>query len=303
MSIGIESGRSGALGRGLCLGAFIALSACADGASQVPPGAAGDSAVEAARVNDDGSTGNWPPIHLDQVQERLEDGENAARRDYAAALARCRQTGWPVRELTQAQLEKLGTQRVRMWISPSIEVLRHEQWQLAMDEGAPVESCLFRLRHDGNYSYADGNRGMSRALGDAAGPDARASAQGDVDGNGDGDGDILPRFALEPSVAPPGFSDLGQSQVAGQPCQAWRGTGPEPIQQCIWSGGRAFGFDDHAPGDACSPARPIAATLEEIVLSQDPVEGTGCRIRTSAFTVGAALDPGAYQAPAGGDGA
>jgi hypothetical protein len=277
----------------LPLAIALALAACAD------PSTPAEAAIPGGPVeaDADGRVDEWPPIHLDQVQEQLVDGQNAARRDYNAALDRCRATGWPVRELSDVELQKLGTLRVRMWISPELEVIRSEQWQLGMEEDAPVDSCLFRLRYGGRYSYADGETAVSRGLGD----DATAAGEAEASG----DGGILPRYALEPAAgAPPGFQDLGSTQVAGQPCHAWRGSQVGgAIEQCIWSGGRGFGFDDHSPGEACSPARPIAASLDGIVLSQEPVDGDGCRIRTATFTVGEALDRGAYRAPEAGDGA
>ena len=75
------------------------------------------------------------------------------------------------------------------------------------------------------------------------------------------------------------------------------------IEQCLWSGGRSFGFDDQAVGEGCSPARPVEASLEAIVLAQEPVDGKGCRIRTRNFTVGDALDRDAYAPPPAGAGA
>ena len=119
-------------------------------------------------------------------------------------------------------------------------------------------------------------------------------------------GEILPRFPLDPS---PGggaddFEAIGERQVAGQACRAWRGRSVDgEIEQCLWSGGRSFGFNDQAVGEGCSPARPVEASLESIVLAQEPVDGKGCRIRTRTFTVGDALDRDAYAPPPAGAGA
>lgn len=275
------------------------LAACGEGPAAGPAGnqlAEPDIVGDAPAPADKNAKRDWPAIHLDQTQELVIEGENAARRDYRVALDQCRKTGWPIRELSDAELERLGTTRVRMWLSPRLEVLRDEQWKLGLQAGAAVDSCLFRLEYSGRYSYADGSTELSRELGDGAiTGDHTAPVVG---------GEIPPRFALDPATGTPGgFRSMGTRQVTGQVCRAWRGRSLNgQIEQCIWSGGRAFGFDDHNAGEGCSPARPIEAGLDAIVLSQEPVGGKGCRIRTSAFTVGAALDSEAYAAPvAGGD--
>lgn len=273
------------------------LAACGEGPATEATGtprADADASMDHQAPAVDGAVADWPAIHLDQIQEEVVDGENAARRDYAVALDHCRETGWPIRELSGAELERLGTTRVRMWLSPKLEVIRDEQWKLGLQDGAPVDSCLFQLEYSGRYSYADGSTEMSRDLGDDAGAgDSSEPAPG---------GEILPRFPLEPAAGTPdGFSAMGTSQVAGQSCRAWRGRSVDgEIEQCIWSGGRAFGFDDHDAGEGCTPARPVEANLDAIVLSQAPVDGKGCRIRTAAFTVGSALDSDAYAPPGGG---
>jgi hypothetical protein len=274
------------------------LAACSDGPAAQPGYVANEAAqTAAAGPTDEGAVADWPAIHLDQVHELVVEGANAAQRDYRFALARCRETGWPVRELTAAELERLGTTRVRIWASPTLEVVRDEQWTLGLEDGAPVDSCLFRLEHGGRYSYADGSVEMSRALGDdaAAGDSAEPVAGGE----------ILPRFPLDPSAGgADGFEAIGERQVAGQACRAWRGRSVDgEIEQCLWSGGRSFGFDDQAVGEGCSPARPVEASLEAIVLAQEPVDGKGCRIRTRNFTVGDALDRDAYAPPPAGAGA
>ncbi|WP_160279956.1 hypothetical protein [Novilysobacter arseniciresistens] len=280
----------------LALVLAIGLAACTDGpaaeAEYTPPAPGAGLDLSAP----DGAVEDWPAIHLDQVQERMVDGENAARRDYHLALDRCRETGWPVRELEVAELERLGTTRLRMWISPGLEVIRDDHWTLGLEDGAPVDSCLFQLEYSGRYSHANGSTEMSRELGTAA--SAGSGVVEPVPG-----GEILPRFPLDPAAdAPAGFTAIGTSQVAGASCRAWRGRGIEGgIEQCLWSGGRAFGFDDRDAGEGCSPTRPVEASLDAIVLSQEPLDGKGCRIRTLAFTVGEALDPDAYADPDGDD--
>lgn len=269
---------------GVCLLAF--LGACGEG-----PAAQSESDPSTEASTTDGAVTDWPAIHLDQIQERLVDGENAARRDYRLALEQCRATSLPVRELGADELERLGTTHVRMWVSPDIEVMRDEQWTLGLQSDAPGDSCLFRLVYSGQYSYADGSVEMGRALGEAAEGAAAAEAMPG--------GEILPRFALDGAArVPPGYTATGNARVAGHACRLWRGRGLEgEIEQCLWSGGRSFGFDDQDAGEGCSPTRPIDASLGSIVLSQEPVDGRGCRISTRAFTVGAALDAEAYGSP------
>jgi len=270
-----------------------ALSGCVDHQSESPSAAYGDDVETVAPFDPDAVT-DWPAIHLDQVQERVEGGENAARLDYQLALENCRKTGWPIRELSESELERLGTHRVRMWISPELEVIRSEEWRLAMEEDAPVASCLFRLLYQGRYSYVDGSRGMSRPLGEP-------TSDGDAGTGMSPGGEIPPRYALDPpDGVPAGFSAVGTSRVAGHPCRAWRGPGERgTIEQCLWSGGRSFGFDDHDAGEGCSPGQTVQAILGTVILSQEPVDGDGCRIRTSVFSVGGALDRAAYSPPEG----
>src|SRR5690606_37329092 len=173
------------------------LAACSDGPAAEPGDAANEAAeVAAADPTDGGAVADWPAVHLDQVHEVVVELGNAAQRDYRFAVARFRETGWPVRELTAAELGRLGTTRGRVGESPTLEVVRDERWTLGLEDGAPVDSCLFRLEHGGRYSYADGSVEMSRALGDdaAAGDSAEPVAGGE----------ILPRFPLDPS---PGGAD------------------------------------------------------------------------------------------------
>lgn len=276
----------------MALTAMVA--ACADG----PAAESQASAISVSMATaDDGAVVDWPPIHLDQVQERIVNGKNEARQDYQFALENCRMTDWPINELTSAELERLGTTRVRMWISPQLEVIRDDEWKLALDGDASAGSCLFRLKHQGRYSYMDGSMGMSRELGEPT-----SGAGIDPDPGMSAGAEIPPRYPLDPPSGPRGgFSPLGTSQAAGHPCRAWRGDGERgPIEQCLWSGGRAFGFDDHDTGEGCSPGRTIESNLGSIILTQEPVDGDGCRIRTLAFTVGSTLDSAAYSPPEGG---
>src|SRR5690606_10620646 len=122
------------------------LAACSDGPAAQPGDAANEAAqTAAAGPTDEGAVADWPAIHLDQVHELVVERHNAAQRDYLFAHARAREAGGPVRGLTAAAPGRRGTIRVRIWVAPTLEVDRDEQWPHGLEDGAQIGRCLFRL--------------------------------------------------------------------------------------------------------------------------------------------------------------
>lgn len=266
--------RSGALG-------LIALvCGCGDGVSA--PGNGGqESPVNAGS--------SMPPIYADLLEEELYKGQNSEKRDYQGHLKRCQDAGFPTTPLTPEQVEQLGTTRVQMWFEQGREIIRSETWVFRVGEEG-IGTCHFQLIRSGNQSYNDAQ--VSRVTDLESGEVSSEPPQAymvnrvaiEVEGG-------LAQIASKENLAVPASRTL-----AGVQCTQW--TDPRFFGRtiCLWAGGRAWGFDDTDSSSGCG-----ANHTYRIVLSEEPLSGSGCRITARRFTVGRPISPDEYQlAPATG---
>ena len=222
----------------------------------------GSGAAGASDVSHD-----MPPIHVVQVAELLDEGQNAARQAYRQTLQACQAAGLQTTPLSSQDEAKLGTTRYEMWFAPDLEIVREETWDVAVDQ--PGVRCGFSLAYEGSQESTDASRTEIVDL-----------ATGRADGSQTPEG-ALERMPADPAdLEPPeGVAGPRQRQVAGQPCNEWVSEG-QGNRQCVWSGGAAWGFSPGADNADYRPSRSL------IVLEQAPIGGSGLRLATEQMTVG-----------------
>lgn len=242
----------------------LVLSACTDGQADGGGMNAGSGGSDSSRI---------PPIHVDLLEEQLVDGENALQRDYRDALKICQEAGFAIMPLSESDATRIGTRRIRIWHGQGFEAVRDQSWEWTLDDSSLPKSCKFELITNGVHDYTDGVTWQSMDL--QTGDASRGSAQGSLE-----------RFAVageDMASDVPGFRMTGTRKIAGHECIEWTSTSKSGITQCLWSEGLAYGFATDSPGNACSP-EPLPR--HSIVLSQQPSDGTGCRITTERMSVG-----------------
>ncbi len=202
-----------------------------------------------------------PAIHAALRWERVTQGKNQAREEYASRIENCQAAGWPVKELTPDEIAKLDTGKVELWVDARGAYAKETRWKLGvMDAQAALDDkgvCMAKLEEtvtEGDDDFR-GRGGPAEAM-DPAGQEAQAKMLG--------------------------FQRIGMAQVGGQPCVRWRGKDEEV---CEWSGGRAWGFDDGPVQTGCATQGPMDY-LNPIPLEAKPVDGaSGCVVELQAMTV------------------
>jgi len=203
-----------------------------------------------------------PAIHAALRWEQVTEGRNSAREEYASRIDNCKAAGWPVKELSPDEIGKLGTGEVELWVDARGAYARETIWKLGvMDTQAALEDkgvCLARLEE----TVTEGDD-------DFSGRDGPAEAT-----------DPAEQEALAKAL---GFQRIGMAQVGGQPCVRWRGKDQEV---CVWSAGRAWGFDDGPVQAGCATQGPMDY-LSPIPLEAEPADGaSGCIVQLQSMTVG-----------------
>lgn len=253
--------------------AFVALPGCAP--------ADGESEADVS--------GQMPTIYVDIKEEDLSKGKNPGIASYLETLKLCGNAGAPTRALTPEQVQKIGTWRRQRWYSPDFVAGRDERWSYQFEEGAPPGTCYFKLDRLGEHFYTDGTTLVSTDL--ATGETTRQPEPADA---------LYRMPATEDPSRSPDRSGPVKRSIGGQPCLEWTSL-PDGYatgtRVCLWSGGREWGFGA-VPMlySYCGNPSPYA-----IVLSEEPLSGTGCGISVQHMTVGEPLDPAAYL-PEGMDG-
>lgn len=207
------------------------------------------------------SDADHPAIHAALRWERVTQGRNQAREEYASRIENCKAAGWPVKELTQDEIAKLDTGEVELWVDARGAYGKETSWKLGvMDAQAALDDkgvCMAKLEE--TVTEGDDDFSGSEGPAEAAVP-AEQEAQAKV----------------------LGFQRMGVAQVGGQPCMRWRGKDEEV---CEWSGGRAWGFDDGPVQTGCATQGPMDY-LNPIPLEAKPVDGaSGCIVQLKTMTV------------------
>lgn len=226
-----------------------------------------------------------PPIYVDLVEEELYKGENSEKRNYRGHLKLCQEAGFPTTPLSAKQIEPLGTTRLQHWLEQGRDIMRSETWTFRFGEEG-IGTCHFRLVRTANQSYDDALTSSVTDLetGEVTSntPAAHIVERLAIEYDGS-----LEEIAAKDQLAPP-----TTRTVAGAECTQW--TDPKFFGRtiCLWSAGRAWGFDDTGAESGCGTNHK-----NRIVLSEEPLSGSGCRITTRRFSVGQPISPDAYQIP------
>lgn len=205
--------------------------------------------------------GDHPAIHAALRWERVTEGKNSARDEYASRIDNCKAAGWPVKELTPEEIGKLDTGEVELWVDGRGAYAKETTWKLGvMDTQAALEDkgvCMAKLEE--------------------------TVTEGDDDFSGrDGPADTIDPAEQDAQAKALGFQRIGMAQVGGQPCMRWRGKGQEV---CEWSAGRAWGFDDGPAETGCATQGPMDY-LNPIPLEAKPANGTsGCIVQLRSMTI------------------
>lgn len=250
------------------------LCGCGDGV-----GAPADGAQESSASVSSG----MPPIYVDLVEEELHKGENSEKRNYRGHLKRCQDAGFPTTPLSPEQVQPLGTTRVQQWFEPGREIVRSETWVFRVGEEG-IGTCHFKLIRSGSQGYNDAQ--TSQVTDFETGEVSNETPQAY----------IVNRLAIEPDD---GLAQIAEKEglappttrtVAGAQCTQW--TDPRFFGRtiCLWSGGRAWGFGDTDPASGCGMHH-----VYRIVLSEEPLSGSGCRITMRRFSVGRPISPDEYR--------
>lgn len=213
-----------------------------------------------------GATSSRPALHVVLRWERVSEGRNARREDYAVALQSCRVAGWPVQELSADDIGKLDTGRVEIWQDARGAYGQQRTWNLTMENNDQAR-CLFTVEE----TLTDGSQSFRELDGAAM--------------------DIPPVDATEVASMAKllGFTRVGESQVNGQPCTRWRNQSHEV---CSWSGGMAAGVSNGPVDSLCAGQLGPMAYLSPLPLqSRHGTHGTGCNLELVTMTVGKGLLP------------
>lgn len=230
--------------------------------------------------------GAIPALRARLRLESLRDGRNADQDDYEEAIGICEQAGFPIKALTGEQVARLGTAVVELMSDGERRLSRQTRW-VRRSGASPDGMCLFEFEEVVSERYMD----------------ARTSGWSDGDGTGWQEVPISPEdFHARPVDAGEdaaiarelGWTHLGPSEVAGQPCEKWTNAREEV---CLWSGGLAAGYSNAPSGQAGCFSTSFERFEAAIPLQAEPVDGTGCRIRVDSIEVGEGTLPAADMIP------
>jgi hypothetical protein len=228
----------------------------------------GDGSAENKGGKNGGSEGermNLPALHVVLEWENLLHGKNQSREGYEAWVRTCLDAGMPMKELTADEVAKLGTGRVEILMDAQRQLVRQTAWDLkdGQENQFGVSICNPRV--------------AERAREDAPyGLDQRTPYR---------PYDKSTEEQLQGAAAV-GREYLGTANIQGQECKRWRGTLGFPQDECIWSGGRQWGFSDNWYGTADCLAFANAGLLRSIPLDAAPVGfDTGCVIKLKSFSL------------------
>ncbi len=252
----------------------------------------GGSGADGASVNVARET---PPIHVEQTEVMLKNGQPAIEQLYREALAQCSKGPTPVKPLEGDVVEKLGRTFFDVWYEGERMAVKADKWDFT--EAARGPGCEFVPTHEARLTITEPGAMITIDLVKHTG--TRQPSQGVVRQAlaPTAPGDDKLRAAVAAQLARQGqgdlmSKDLGQANEAGQPCARVEGVSGE---MCIWSGGRQWGFD---PGPANDGDR-MDAPIDSILLRSTPTNGTGHQWSTQRMTVGEAFDADVFAVPSG----
>lgn len=260
----------GVLSKGVCTAVLVMASAC----SADRPVGAGSGAV--AKATDPGIS-SMPAIYVDSRLEFTMRGKNFVRDNYEASLDACRESGLPLRELSEEEVAKLGTGRLQRWYRADSFAYRLEEWRFHAESDDRSGLCQFALFTDGVHHYItpDSHQAMDLATGKAfSAPEQYRDYFPRRPVVYASDSEILHQQATSASRAP-----ARDRLVAGQQCEHYT---IEWVEACDWSGGGKWGFENSYTGLLTDNARNM---FRSITLEQEPSTAHGFRLTTQTFQI------------------
>src|SRR5690606_25382676 len=111
---------------------------------------------------------SMPAIYVDSRVEFLIDGRNLVRENYLVNLDVCRDSGLPLRELSDDEVAKLGMGRLQRWYRTDSFAYRFEEWRFHAESSDQSGLCQFALSTSGAHHYVtpDTHRAMNLATGE-----------------------------------------------------------------------------------------------------------------------------------------
>lgn len=202
--------------------------------------------------------GDLPAVHAVFRWERVDNGKNLQRADYHFGVKTCKDAGWPTKELSPQDAEKISTGEVEIWRDAHGAFGRQTYWEFELAEKrGDGRSCTFRLKETVEKGGADNREGDWSAV-------------------------EMPSAAEQDSFAHmQGFKRVGASNVKGFACTRWRSP---TYEICSWSGGKSLGIDDDAVEAPCTTLG-FDAFLNPLPLEGKQTAGYGCNIELKSMTV------------------
>ncbi|RNL90654.1 hypothetical protein ED312_05615 [Sinomicrobium pectinilyticum] len=226
-----------------------------------------------------------PDIYVDQVLETLnEEGGNMIKEQYVNAVEICESSDKKVRGLSEADMDKLGTRRYQLAITPEKIVIRQESWGFRMT-GHHVNpgECRFVLVHQGDLTIKIPGRTMVYDLKENTLTEEEQGIPEAFD---------LPFQALSETGEEQDTSGVHsvRREFMGQPVVQW--VHNENNIETLWAGGREWGFSE-------MPSENMFAVPGKMVLQKEQKkEGYVLKLNTRTFTVGIPVDFGTFAIPA-----
>lgn len=256
--------------------AVIVLTAACAGEGPAGPGDMGGAAKDREAVT------SMPAIYVDSRLEFLIDDRNLVRDNYLLNRDVCRESGLPLRELSDEEVAKLGTGRLQRWYRSDRFAFRLEEWRFYAESRDQSGLCQFALSTSGAHHYVtpDTHQAMNLATGETF---SEPQLYRDYfprhpvdDANESEDLELQARNATRVPAK--------DRLVAGQPCEHFA---VDRIDSCDWSGGKEWGFRTSNLGLLTNSVRSL---FSFITLEQEPVGSDGMRLTTQTFQVGARFD-------------
>ena len=247
-------------------------------------GGGNDAGRETVSATPEG--GGVPAARVTLHLESLREGRSADQDDYRQAIGICEAAGLPVRPLSDDQVARLDTAVVELLSDAERRLSRQTRWTRRSSPG-PEGLCLFEFEEVVSERHMD-PRSTGWSEGDGSGWQEVAATAGEFRAH--------PVDAAEQAgiARQLGWTHLGESSVAGRPCERWRSDSEE---SCLWSGGGAAGYSSAPSSHVGCFSTSFERFEASIPLEVEPADGTGCRIRVASMEVSEGTLPAADVVP------
>ena len=241
--------------------------------------------------NTAGSAAGGPSIKALFEEELVVDGRNIEQEAWRQAQDDCRQAGYPIRALSEAQASLLGVTTIELAQDIDRRHLRITEHRIDRDSDAPRDQCQVRFHQQVLESRQDRQQTV---VYDSRQPDTRAvsaSAAGILPG-------VLAKAAINARRATAASQDEGwfgpeTRTLAGASCNFWQHS-RLPESMCVWADGAQWGWTPGVIANAC-PGQGLDRFSRGIPLAVEPTIGVGCRLRVVQFSSGQPLGDADFE--------